>query len=107
MRTILIVLFLSASPAFAETMNASYYGAESGTKTASGQRFNRHGMTAAHKTLPFGTKLHVCRGERCVHVVINDRGPFIKGRDLDLAEGPALQIGLGGPGHGLVQVTRE
>ena len=91
----------------AETMVASYYGSESGSKTANGERFNKNGMTAAHKTLPFGTKLRVCRGERCVHVRINDRGPFIAGRQLDLAEGPALAIGLGGPGHGRVEVTRE
>lgn len=100
-------LLLAAPPAFAETMIASYYGTESGNKTASGERFNRHAMTAAHKTLPFGTKLRVCRGGRCVHVRINDRGPFIKGRQLDLAEGPALAIGLDGPGHGPVEVTRE
>lgn len=102
-----LILLLLAAPAHAETMVASYYGAESGTKTASGQRFNPNGMTAAHKTLPFGTKLQVCRGGRCVHVTVNDRGPFIAGRQLDLAEGPARSIGLGGPGYGAVEVTRE
>jgi rare lipoprotein A (peptidoglycan hydrolase) len=107
MTVAVLALLLMAPPAFAETMIASFYGAESGKTTASGQRFNPHGMTAAHKTLPFGTRLRVCRGERCVHVTINDRGPFIPGRQLDLAEGPALAIGLGRPGHGPVQVTRE
>lgn len=96
-----------APPAFAETMIASYYGAESGNRTASGERFNRHGMTAAHRTLPFGTKLRVCRGDRCVSVRVSDRGPFIKGRQLDLAEGAARVIGLTGVGVGRVEVTRE
>ena len=58
---------------------ASFYGNESGSKTASGQRFNQNAMTAAHRTLPFGTKLRVTHGGRSVVVTINDRGPFIRG----------------------------
>lgn len=81
---------------------ASYYGNEAGNKTASGQRFNQHAMTAAHRTLPFGTKLKVTHGSRSVVVTINDRGPFIRGRVLDLSKGAARAIGLTGRGVGRV-----
>ncbi|MDP1866720.1 septal ring lytic transglycosylase RlpA family protein [Bradyrhizobium sp.] len=73
---------------------ASFYGNESGSKTASGQRFNQNAMTAAHRSLPFGTKLKVTHGDRSVVVTINDRGPFIKGRVLDLSTGAASAVGL-------------
>lgn len=73
---------------------ASFYGNESGSKTASGQRFNQNAMTAAHRSLPFGTKLKVTHGSRSVVVTINDRGPFIKGRVLDLSTGAASAVGL-------------
>jgi rare lipoprotein A len=99
------LMLLAAPKAHAETMVASFYGAESGKRTANGETFHPGGMTAAHKTLPFGTRLRVCRTERCVSVRINDRGPFIRGRHLDLAEGAARAIGL--PGVGRVEVTRE
>jgi rare lipoprotein A len=81
---------------------ASFYGNESGSKTASGQRFNQEAMTAAHRTLPFGTKLRVTHGGRSVVVTINDRGPFIRGRVLDLSTGAARAIGLTGAGVGHV-----
>lgn len=107
MRAVLAVLVGLAIPAAAtaETMVASFYGAESGPKTASGERFNPNAMTAAHRSLPFGTKLRVCyRG--CVVVRVNDRGPFIKGRSLDLSSGAAAAIGLTGRGVGPVSVER-
>jgi rare lipoprotein A len=84
---------------------ASYYGNESGSRTASGQRFNQSAMTAAHRSLPFGTKLRVTHRGQSVIVTINDRGPFIKGRVLDLSTGAARAIGLTGAGVG--QVTAE
>ena len=84
---------------------ASYYGNESGSRTASGQRFNQNAMTAAHRTLPFGTKLRVTHGGRSVIVTINDRGPFIRGRVLDLSTGAARAVGLTGAGVG--RVTAE
>lgn len=73
---------------------ASYY--KSGKKTANGERFNPLGMTAAHRTLPFGTKLLVTnlRNGKSVVVRINDRGPFIKGRVIDLSLGAAKIVGL-------------
>jgi rare lipoprotein A len=84
---------------------ASYYGNESGSQTASGQRFNQNAMTAAHRSLPFGTKLRVTHDGRSVIVTINDRGPFVRGRVLDLSTGAARAIGLTGAGVG--RVTAE
>lgn len=81
---------------------ASFYGNESGSKTASGQRFNQNAMTAAHRTLPFGTKVRVTHGSSSVVVTINDRGPFIKGRVIDLSKGAASAIGLTSRGVGKV-----
>ena len=84
---------------------ASYYGNESGSKTASGQRFNQNAMTCAHRSLPFGTKLRVTHGGRSVVVTVNDRGPFVRGRVLDLSTGAARAVGLTGAGVG--RVTAE
>jgi len=81
---------------------ASFYGNEAGSRTASGQRFNQGAMTAAHRSLPFGTKLRVTHGSRSVVVTINDRGPFIRGRVLDLSKGAASAIGLTSRGVGRV-----
>jgi rare lipoprotein A len=81
---------------------ASFYGNESGSRTASGQRFNQEAMTAAHRSLPFGTKLRVTHGGRSVVVTINDRGPFVRGRVLDLSTGAARAIGLTSAGVGRV-----
>jgi rare lipoprotein A len=84
---------------------ASYYGNESGSRTASGQRMNPSAMTAAHRTLPFGTKVRVTHGGRSVVVTINDRGPFIRGRVLDLSTGAARAIGLPGVGRVTAEVV--
>ena len=84
---------------------ASYYGNESGRRTASGQRFNQSAMTCAHRSLPFGTKLRVTHGGQSVVVTVNDRGPFVRGRVLDLSTGAARAIGLTGAGVG--RVTAE
>jgi rare lipoprotein A len=84
---------------------ASYYGNESGSRTASGQRMNASAMTCAHRNLPFGTKLRVTHGGRSVVVTVNDRGPFVRGRVLDLSTGAARVIGLTGAGVG--RVTAE
>ncbi|KPF98794.1 hypothetical protein IP86_10705 [Rhodopseudomonas sp. AAP120] len=73
---------------------ASFYGSESGTQTASGERFNPEAMTAAHRCLPFRTRLRVTHNGRRVTVTVNDRGPFIRGRVLDLSEGAARAIGI-------------
>jgi len=84
---------------------ASFYGNESGSRTASGQRFNQNAMTCAHRSLPFGTKLRVSHGSQSVIVTVNDRGPFVRGRVLDLSTGAARAIGPTGAGVG--RVTAE
>ena len=85
---------------------ASFYGPGfHGNLTANGERFDSLARTAAHKTLPFGTRLRVCH-KTCEVVRINDRGPFIPGRDLDLSAGTARRIGLHRRGVGQVNVTR-
>jgi rare lipoprotein A len=84
---------------------ASYYGNESGSRTASGQRFNQNALTCAHRSLPFGTKLRVTHGSRSVVVTVNDRGPFVLGRVLDLSTAAARAVGLTGAGVG--RVTAE
>ena len=89
----------------AGTMLASWYGPGfHGRTTANGERYNMHGLTAAHKTLPFGTKLEVCF-KRCATVRINDRGPFIGSRELDLSYGAAKVIGLVKSGVANIEVT--
>ena len=96
---------LNAVPAHAATCGlASHYGSESGSTTANGEHFNPNGLTAASRGLPFGTRLRVTmldpRKEmrrwygKSVVVRVNDRGPYIRGRFLDLADGAARLIGL-------------
>jgi rare lipoprotein A len=91
-----------SAPAFAGCGTASWYALTS--KTASGERMNPAKLTAAHKTLPFGTKLKVTnpKNGKSVVVRINDRGPFIKGRVLDLSKAAAQKIGIISRGHGKV-----
>jgi rare lipoprotein A len=84
---------------------ASTYGNESGSKTASGQRFNENAMTCAHRSLPFGTKLRVSYGGKSVVVTVNDRGPFVRGRVLDLSTGAARAIGFSGLAHVTAEVV--
>ena len=90
-------------------LNASFYGSKDGLhgkRTASGEKFNAHGLTAAHRTFPFGTMLRVTNVEndKSVEVRVNDRGPFIKGRDIDLSFGAAKLIGITGEGVKKVRV---
>ena len=76
------------------SMLASWYGPYfHGRTTANGERYDMYGLTAAHKTLPFGTRLEVCY-QRCTTVRINDRGPYIGARELDLSFGAAEAIGM-------------
>ena len=86
---------------------ASYYGSESGSQSASGARINPSAMTAAHPSLPFGTKVRVTNQNngRSVVVTINDRGPFVGGRIIDLSSGAAGVIGM--KGAGIARVSLE
>lgn len=88
-------------PARAETCIASWYGAESGRQTASGQRFHPEGISCAHKHLPFGTVVTVTllSTGRSITCRINDRGPFVRGRCIDLSHGAARALGLAGVGR--------
>lgn len=105
-----VTLTLLSTVADARCFNTSYYGHETGSKTASGQSLrtnghktkeNEHVYGAAHRTLPFGTKLNLKgpSGNRATFV-INDRGPFHPKRNLDIVEGAASLMGLVGPGVG-------
>ena len=82
---------------------ASVYSHESGSGTASGQKLNTGALTAAHRSLPFGTKVKVTnqRNGRSVVVTINDRGPFVRGRVIDVTPAAARELGF----SGLTQVT--
>jgi len=87
---------------------ASYYGRRfHGRPTASGERFDMHALTAAHKTLPFGARVQITNpaNGRSVTVRINDRGPFVRGRTIDVSRAAAAQIGLIASGHGEVELA--
>ena len=103
MRQLTLTAFFTASTmiagaigadAWAQTGMASYY--KSGLRTANGERFNPDGLTAAHRSLPFGTRVLVrnVKTGRSVVVRINDRGPFVAGRVIDLTFGAARVIDL-------------
>jgi rare lipoprotein A len=82
---------------------ASVYSTESGGGTASGQKLNPQALTAAHRSLPFGTKVKVTNKHngQSVVVTINDRGPFVRGRVIDVTPAAARVLGF----SGLTQVT--
>ena len=89
------------------TGEASYYGPGfAGRPTANGERFNPSEMTAAHRTLPFGTRLRVTneRNGKSVVVRVNDRGPYAGNRILDLSEGAASKIGMLSSGTARVRI---
>ena len=99
-KTLTLAVVLCALSAFsAHAATASYYGGRDGfcgRRTANGERLNCAAMTAAHRTLPFGTYVRVTHAGRSVVVRINDRGPFVRGRDIDLSLGAAQRIGCSG-----------
>jgi rare lipoprotein A len=102
---VLCFVFGGISMAEAQVGMASYY--KSGKRTANGERFNPMGYTAAHRSLRFGTKVRVTnlRTGRSVIVRINDRGPFIRGRIIDLSYGAAKAVGLHHSGVARVRMT--
>ncbi len=84
---------------------ASWYGAElHGHKTASGKRYDMNKLTAAHRTLPFGTRVQVtnCKNGKCCIVEINDRGPHVGRRVIDISKEAARQLGIFPNGEGYV-----
>jgi peptidoglycan lytic transglycosylase len=95
---VVVLVTAAAKVAFAESGVASVYSTESGNRTASGQRLNPGALTAAHRSLPFGTKLRVFNSKngRSVIVTINDRGPFVRGRVIDVTPAAARALGFSG-----------
>jgi rare lipoprotein A len=92
---------------FKEEGLASWYGKDfHGRRTSSGEVYNMYGMTAAHKTLPLGTyvRVHNLSNNRSVDVRVNDRGPFVRGRVIDLTYTAASRIGMLGPGTAPVRI---
>ena len=105
---VLIGLSISAiTPTHAQTGSASWYALD-GNRTANGETMDSAKMTAAHPTLPFGTKIKVTNvhNGKSVVVRINDRGPFAKNRVLDVSKGAASQLGFVGRGHAAVEIAR-
>lgn len=102
------LLLYWVTPAKAETCQASHYGIGdglAGKRTASGEPMNPRAMTAAHKTRPLGSHATVTnpRNGRSVTVRINDRGPFVAGRCIDLSHGAAMTLGMRGTGPVIVR----
>lgn len=93
---------------FVESGTASWYGRKfHGRKTSNGEVYNMYAMTAAHKTLPFGThvRVHNLKNNRWVDVRVNDRGPFVRNRIIDLSYAAAKKIGMVGPGTVPVKIV--
>jgi len=99
---------LPDSKGFRQRGIASWYGKDfHGKKTSNGEIYNMYALTAAHKTLPLGTfvRVHNLENNRRVEVRVNDRGPFVRGRIIDLSYTAAQKIGIVGPGTARVEVT--
>lgn len=106
LQTLIATSFLFVAMPEANATIASWYDCakpgecSKSKRTANGEKFNPNALTAAHKTLPFGTKVRITYKGRSVVVRINDRGPFIKGRHIDLSRAAARKIGC----HGVCKV---
>jgi rare lipoprotein A len=87
---------------------ASVYSASSGSKTANGERVRSNALTAAHRTIPFGTEVRVTNvgNGRFVIVRINDRGPFVRGRIIDLTLAGAHALGFSGAARVTIEISR-
>ena len=99
---------MASADGFTETGRASWYGPDfHGKKTASGETYNKYAFTAAHKTLPFGTRVNVKNLDNGLSttVVINDRGPFKSGRIIDLSYSAAQKISMVGTGTARVKIS--
>jgi rare lipoprotein A len=118
MKLVLAFLFLLAACTTArqrvslpsEYAVASWYGPEfQGRPTSSGESFDMYKKTCAHREYAFGTKVRVTNpaNGKTVECIVNDRGPFVEGRDLDLSYAAAREIGLVGPGTARVRIERE
>src|SRR5215471_3247520 len=99
---------LANSSSIIQSGIASVYSASSGPKTANGERVRSHALTAAHRTLPFGTKVRVTNigNGRSVVVRVNDRGPFVRGRIIDLTAAGANALGFSGIARVTVEISQ-
>ena len=99
------VVAVGQAEAAAQTGKASYY--KHGKRTANGERFNPHDYTAAHRTLPFGTRVLVTNLDTGISVIVrvNDRGPFIKSRIIDVSYGAAKVLGITRTGVAKVKIV--
>lgn len=100
------VMTREAALSYKETGTASFYGAEAGSQTANGERYDPLAMTAAHKTLPFGSHVRVTNlsNGRSATFRINDRGPFVRGRIIDVSAAGADELGFVSSGVTKVRV---
>jgi rare lipoprotein A len=99
-----------ASQAKSLTGIASFYGKKfHGRRTANGETFNNNALTAAHKTLPFGSKVKVTnlQNRKSVIVRVNDRGPYVRGRIIDLSQAAAKKIGIKGVARVRLEVLKK
>lgn len=92
--SIFVILMLLPMQSQSEVVTASWY--DHGKITASGERFDPEGLTVAHRALPFGTRLKLRYKGRKIIVRVNDRGPFVKGRQLDVSRRVARILGMTG-----------
>lgn len=113
MKSLLIVItfLLTTATAYAQCGGASWYGGKdglNGKRTASGEIFNTKKLTAAHRSAPFGTKFKVTnqKSGKSVVVRINDRGPFHKGRIIDLSRAAASTLGINGVGKVCIEKVK-
>jgi rare lipoprotein A len=104
--SLVVLSLLAICPALAESGIAAFY---SGGRTASGEVTGPHGLTAAHRTLPFGTKVLVTnrRNGKTVVVRIVDRGPYGRGRIIDLSRAAAQELNMISSGTAMVSIERE
>lgn len=111
-KVVFVLIFISLTSAlfsevFKSNVEASYYADKyHGRKTASGEIFNMYDMTCAHKTLPFGTVLRITnlKNNKIVDVRVNDRGPFVKNREIDVSKAAAQKLGMIGSGTARVKI---
>ena len=99
--------FAQTKPATSETRVCSYYSRQhDGHITAGGKKFNSNALTAAHRTYPMGTKLKLTNtaNDKSVEVVVNDRGPFVKGRDISVTRRAARELGFINQGLATVRI---
>lgn len=104
---LIAINFTACAPKITQTGKASYYADKfNGRKTANGEIFQNSKLTAAHKTLPFGTRVKVTNlnNGKSVKVRINDRGPFVSGRMIDLSKSAASKIDMVNAGVGSVKI---